>query len=367
MAIVLAALAVLLLALLWIVNSFFFESAVRHVFGVLEQRSGVTADCEGIDGSLFSGKLALRDCQFARATHPISTFDLSVEEVTVDLRMTSFLTTATFETAAVTGLTGWVVKAPAPAEDDGAGEAQIEKPRRDFVIHQLALFDADVAVSGTNGDGNAYTLAVRVDTLSSAPLRSRMALFDILFRSNGSGHIANAPFSLASRKTPGEGRETQWRATGLPVASLGAASGGILSWFSSGVVDVYVDDQWALSGGADIDMDWRLDFHRLEVAIPQDTGPLTQLVSDPFVRYVNGFDGEFPLEFSMRLNDRQFEYKASLQAAGLWGALGESVNAVVRELSLVPTDADATGNALKEGAMSVLERLRRGGKDEKPQ
>lgn len=197
-----------------------------------------------------------------------------------------------------------------------------------------------------------------VVSATSAPLRSRLALFDILFRSNATGQIAGAGFEIRTAGNAG-GRETVWQASEVPVASLGAVAGGVLSWFRDGVVDVAVEDRWRRDGQLEIDMDWSLEFRDVEVRAPDTAGALTRIATGPIVDYVNSHGGDFPFEFRMVINESQFEYQSSLAAAGLWTAVGESINRIMTAFDLdVGRSAAETGDKLKEEAKSVLDRLR---------
>lgn len=355
--IALLALAALLLSAIWVVNSFYFDTAVRHVFGMAEERSDISASCKEIDGSIFAGRVDLRECTIRRPSHPSSSFDLSAEEVFLDIRIMSLLGTANIETARIAGLDGWVVSDRSNRRQQD-NVAPVEKPKRQFVIDKLDVMDVSVTLSGTNPDGNVFELPVEIDQIESEPLRSRLALFDVLFRSNMTGSIAGAPFEVATSIIQ-DGRQTTWRADRVPVASLGAMTGGPLSWFSAGYVNVAVDDQWQRSDALSIDMDWRLNFEDVEVNAPSGTGALGRMASEPLTRYVNSLDGHFPLEFQVVVNESQFEFKSSLAAAGLWSAVGESINNILGKFGFDPETASETRDAIKEGAKSVLDKLRK--------
>ncbi len=349
--------AIVTLAVLFIVNTFYFADSVRGVFGVLERRGGIETSCAEIDGNVFSGRVSLGDCTIVRTEHDRSEFNLELDRVDFDLRLSSLFGTAEIETAHVSGLRGSVKKHQAVVDPDSDEKA--EKPRRSFVIQDLRIEDVDIALSGVNKDGGLFELPVQIATATSAPLRSRLALFDILFRSNLNGTIAGADFEV---KTGGDsgGRQTAWRAMDVPVASFGAMAGGALSWFQQGVVDVQVDDKWRRDGQLDIDMDWRLTFRDVVVEAPDTAGLLTRLATGPIVAYVNSYDGEFPLEFELVVNENQFESRTSLATAGLWTAVGESINRILSVFGVDGEDsASETGDKLKEGAKSVLDRLRK--------
>ncbi len=359
---VLIGVAIITLIAIGIVNSFFFDGAVRYVFDMTERRSGVITTCQDIDGSLFAGRVELGNCTVRRPTHPASTFDLRVNEVALDIRVTSLLGTANIDVARVIGLEGWIDSDRSVVGQSDDSE-QGQKPKRAFVIEDLDVADISVTLSGTNPDGNPFKLPVEIGQIRSQPLRSRLALFDILFRSNAVGSIAGASFEISTSSMP-DGRQTAWRATQVPVASLGALVGGSLAWFSSGYVDVRVDDQWQRGDSLSIDMNWQLYFTDVRVSAPSGTRALARIASEPLTRYVNDLDGQFPLEFQMVVNEDQFEFKSSLAAAGLWSAVGESVNRALGTLGFDLENAAETGAALKQGAISVLDRLRKPKSDE---
>lgn len=342
---------------LFVANTFYFADSVRAVFGVLERRAGIETSCDHIEGSVFSGRISLGDCTIVRKDHVRSEFQLDLDNAEFDVRLSSLFGTAEIESAHVTGLSGIVKRHSADAGPDG--DETGEKPRRSFVIQDLRIEDVNLELSGVNKDGGAFELPVRIDIATSAPLRSRLALFDILFRSNARGKIAGAEFEVKTGGDPG-GRKTAWRASEVPVANFGAMVGGALSWFQEGVVDVHVEDKWRRDGQLEIDMDWRLVFRDIEVRAPDNAGLMTKFATGPIVAYVNSFDGEVPVEFELVINESQFDYKSSLATTGLWTAVGESVNRVLTAFGVdAGESASETGDKLKKGAKSVLDRLRK--------
>lgn len=354
---VLLAIAIVIFGGLLVINSFYFADSVRTVFGVLERRSGIETSCTEIEGSVFSGQLSLGDCTIVRKDHASSEFELELDKANLNLQLSSLFGTANVQEARIAGLRGSVKKHPVPADSSGTEVA--EKPRRAFEIQDLGIEGVEISLSGVNKDGGSFELPVRIQSATSAPLRSRLALFDILFRSNATGEIAAAEFEV---KTGGDsgGRQTVWRASDVPVASFGSVAGGVLSWFHDGVVDVYVVDKWRRDGQLEIDMDWKLGFRNVEVRAPDTAGVVARLATGPIVDYVNSHDGDFPFEFQMVINESQFEYQSSLEAAGLWTVFGESVNRLLKAVGIVEDGAASdTADKLKEGAKSVLDRLRK--------
>ena len=377
-AVVSLGIAVLAGGALWTINRFYFAEAVQFTFDTLERRTGIGTACERATGSVFTGEVRLETCTTERRVHDASTFALHAELIDMDLDMRSIFGRARVERARVTGLTGWVERdAPAGPDADTDAAATV-KPRRAFVVDDLAIQNVDVALSGRNADGNPYRLDVQVEQLSSQPLRSRLALFDLLFRSNASGTLAGAPFTIATGTRP-EGRTTTWRAERVPIAELGAVAGGALAWFAEGTVDVRVDDAWAIRDAGtrrkvlaidditvstnsllQVELDWQLDFAGIRVAAPAGTGRMTALVSQPLTRYVNGLGGEFPLRFQLVVTEEQFAFRQSLAAAGFWRAVGDAIRRWLEAAGVaVPTLSAEEKAKLKERGKSLLDRLRK--------
>ena len=356
-ALTLAVLTGLVFGCILIINIFFFEDAARFVLGKVESRAGIATECDDIGGSLLFGRVDLRNCSIRRQEHPTSSFELNVSEVSIDLRITSMLGTATLDTARVVGLSGWARSDRSQAPDDRV-DSDGERPRREFEVRDLQVTDVRVRLSGSNPDGNRFDVSIDIDQVQVMPLRSRFALFDVLFRSNASGSLDGAPFRLSSSVIP-DGRRTEWRAEKVPIASFGSITGGILSWFSSGYVDVYVNDEWERSDATAINMEWDLRFSQIEVTPPPGTGRVARFVTAPLTRYVNSFEGEFPLEFEMVLNEDQFLHQSSLAAAGVWSAIGEAANNALSVIGINLESPEDTGESLKEGMKSILERARK--------
>ena len=351
-------LAVLIVGAVWVVDRYYFAPSVRFLFGTMESRMGIEASCDGIEGSVFKGQVNLSDCDLRRLNDESLTFDLRVNELSLDVAMTSVLSTAVVEEAQVQGLKGWVRRdETSNTGDDSALKAN--KPARAFIVQDLVVDTVELSLAGRNGDGERFEIPIIINSIHSAPFRSRLALFDVLFRSNASGTIAGASFELATSMIDG-GRETTWRADKVPVADFGRMVGGALAWFEKGTVDLSVVDRWRTDESLELDMDWRLNFDGVHVAAPKDSGVLKRALSQPLLAYVNDQGGQFPLEFQMVVNEDQFEYQSSLAAAGLWGAVGKSVNTGLKAIGVeINVDGEGTGDKLKEGAKSVLDRLRK--------
>ncbi|MEM1264022.1 MAG: hypothetical protein AAGH76_16610 [Pseudomonadota bacterium] len=367
--------ALLAVAAVWALNRFYFEETVRYALSAVESRAGITTKCDAINGSLLTGDLHLNGCRLQRERHPSSTFALSLAEASVDVDMLSLFGRAHFDSINIAGVSGWLQRS---ATDPDTSKAPRSKPRRGFTARVISIRDVELAMVGSNKDGNPFDVAMRIDSLVSEPFRSRMALFDLLLRSNARGSLAGAPFAITTTEQ-GIGRTTRWLATDVPVAELGAMTGGALAWFSAGTVTVDVDDQWRYKeeegevtlwagqdvevvtpGPLDIFMDWNLKFSGVEITPPVGTGMRARLTSKPLRALVNRFGGELPLNFRLVMNENQFEFQQSLAATGLWTAVSEGIGLWLKTkgVELTPLSEETKGK-LKQGATSLLDRLRK--------
>lgn len=358
------AIALLAAGLIVAIEVAFFEKAVRKVFDTVERRHGLVTECARIDGGLVTGRLQLGECTLHRRAGSGTRMDLALDTFDLDLEPLSLFGTAHVERLVVHGLRGSIAR---PRRVAASSDDNRVKPRRDFEIDALSVRDVELDLSAYNRDDEPFALPVEIERLEAAPLRSRRALFDILFRASGRGRLAGSAFEFGSEAV-GAGRQTQWRAEALPVAQLGAVTGGTLAWLHDGTVDVHIEDAWERGDGLSIALDWRLDFRGVRVAPPEGASLLTGFVSAPLVNYVNRQNGDFPLRFSLTLDENRFDYAGSLAAAGLWGVLGETLDNVwslVLSRDPEPERARSTGDAIKDGVMDALDELRKR-RDDKP-
>jgi hypothetical protein len=89
---------------------------------------------------------------------------------------------------------------------------------------------------------------LRLDELSVSPLRSDLALFDLLYGARGRGDVDGHAFEVESAQVPG-GRLTTWRAPEVPLSLAMPYLGRGSRWIEAGVVEVEVEDRWLTEHG----------------------------------------------------------------------------------------------------------------------
>jgi len=345
---------VLLVVVVGLLNLLFFEATVRWGLARIEKRSGVKITFASATGSLFSGQLTLKGVGAQRQGNTASNFDLRADEFTLDLSMTRLLARSSrIEKVFISGLKGDFHRVAAPER---------MKIRKRYEVDYLHLEGVEIAVRDSSRP-EELPFALKIVELDSQPLRSRFAVFDILFRSNASGEIAGRPFLIRTAKTE-HGRETTWQADGLPMAFAGRHIGGPFDWLKGGTVDVRVEDKWKIDENAEIEMHWSFLLRNLVVVAPESASPTKRLIASAIAEYLRLNAEKLDVSFNLNLNENQFEGAASVGAAGLWDATREGL---VRELNrLSGTDLDQLNQGIKTGIEMMKQRLEDSRKKKSP-
>jgi len=327
----------LLLTVALLGNFVFFEPAVRWGLARIEKRTGIKVLFQSATGNLFSGRLKLTDATVQRQESVVSNFDLRVEEIAIDMSMTEILaSTARIESVVVSGLTGDFHRVATPDR---------VKIRRRYEVDHLRLEHVEIAIRDTTRQEETH-FNLKVNELNSRPLRSQLAVFDVLFRSNASGEIGGQPFSIRTEKTE-QGRETQWQVDALPVAFVARYLGGPFDWLSGGTVDVRVEDNWAIAESAEIKMRWSFVLKNQVVNSPDSTSVMGGMLGAAIGEYLRQNSERLDVSFSLTMNEDQFEGTASADAAGLGNAVR---NGFVRKISeLSGADPDHLNQGVQKG------------------
>ncbi len=322
----------------FLVNQFFFDPAVRIVWHQIESRTSIAVDFEKAEGSFWTGKLNLSDATIKREGHPHSNFDVKVKEMTFDIGMWNLLSSnPVFEQVAIRGAKGSYERLEI---------VERLEPRRNFHIDEFLLEDIELAIIDQTREPRVVNFALQVDSLATRDFDSRWAVFEILFRSDATGRIDNRPFLITSKQIDG-GRETKWKADGLPIELVSPYLLGPFQWFDQGVVDINVDDRWNLSNDApEIQMHWEMVFRDVKASVPGDLQGPTRIVAVAVVKFLNTHSERIPIRFDLSINKDEFESKASPEAAGLWKAV-----------------SDAAADAIGKATGMAKEKVQEAGKD----
>lgn len=315
-----------------VINLFFFEGVLRYTFAKAEEKSAIKIDFEKASGNLFTGKVEMEGVKIQRASHPVTTFDLAMREVSLDLSVWGLLKTEkSIESVEISGVRGTFTKHTSPTD----------VATTHFEVHSLVVAGVELLIVDHSREGPPVTLALTVDSLESRPFRKSTYLFDILFRTNARGSLGGEPFSITTAEGEG-GRETRWKVSNLPVSSVSPYVGGALSWIEYGKIDVDVVDRWSLRGSPDIEMHWKFVLRDFRARVPEEDSFVKKTFGLPVTAYLNRHSEELPLEFDLVLNKDLFTGQASLEAVGLWKAVS------VAFLEMLSEKAGVSSEKVKE-------------------
>jgi hypothetical protein len=335
--------SIVLLGLVFATSELLFEPIVRALLGRVRAATGIAVTFEEGRGSLLTGKLELTGARLLRTSHPASTFDVTVEELALDLSLLGLLRNPVrVDELTLRGVRGTYHR-------HSSGEPLPEQGS--FVIDRFRIEEAVLRVHDDTLPA-PLDAVVRVDSLACDALRRDMVLFDVLFRSEASGTFNGQPFRHRSGESLGW-HTSHWHLEGLPLMLLGGqgASARALGLLGAGVVDVEIDSRWAGAGtGADdetMEMAWRV---RLGERALTTLGGETVGRTLDWLREQTNPQVTIPLRVPLS----RFERRRTLAQTQLLDALGDGLARALRDRLPLPLPLPDVGGVLDA---PLLDRL----------
>jgi hypothetical protein len=296
-AIVLVSLLIVSLLGLLVVNYLFFEPAARLVLDKVKQRTGIEVTFGAASGNIFKGTVVLKRARLRRGHHQKSNFKLTAEEIAVDLDLMALLSLRpSLEYLRVEGLRGTFER---------TGKVDRQKPRRAYKIDELLVKNLEMTITDHTRGTQPIVLQVKINRLESLAFRSRMALFDILFKSSASGVVNQAPFTVEMQDSE-DGCGANWTVHRLQLDRAGEYLFGDFNFIGRGSLDIEVLNRLQTAGVPAIEMQWRLVFRDIEVR-----------GAKRLAAYIKDHAKELALEFRFRIPEQDFKDAVSLKGAGV--------------------------------------------------
>jgi len=340
-----------------LINTLFFEPTIRQVVGFVAKRTGTELEFKSVSGNLLTGRFAFEDISARRISDTKSSFNLKVGSLSGEIDLQTLLIgPVSFRRLLVDTVSGtFHGQAKRGSGDNAQDDGRIRAKRR-FRIEDLTLRDVNVALS--KGDGAPVALSLK--SVSSMPLRSNFAVFDLLFRSNVAGQIDGHDIFISVQKADA-GRITQWRMQDLPIASVSRfVTEPPIGWLHEGTITVSVDDRWVLAKQAEIDMDWNIRTRGARTQPRKGAGVLEQTFALPIIAYIKSKDGNIDLRFKLTMNESQFEDMVSPDAGALWNALVRSMSrAIATGTGTSTEEADRGIDSAVKGFKGFLDKVRK--------
>ncbi len=284
---------------LLLIELLLFAPALRIALDQIELRSGVDITFQSASGSLFFGRLALGDVTVRRSGLQGVDFSLTIRSLELDVDMLHIYRGAVpVELVRAVGVRGELVRresgGPLPSMPD-------------FAIDRLELEDIQIDFQDTIG-APFRSLSLVLERLVVTPLRSELAMRDILCASEGRGSARGYAFTVDPRG---------WHTRGVPIGPAAHKLGAAGRWIRGGDIELRLacgpDDY---PGQIAFDLDLRL--HDFKIAPPGDSG--RHLPASRLAAAIAALGPEIEVRFGVRLARERFRGATNVGQLGLWEA-----------------------------------------------
>jgi hypothetical protein len=349
----------LMVAALLAANFIFLDLLAKRVLAAAGRHTNTEIAFTSIAGNIFTGEFTLTGVKAKRETTVKSSFDLAARRLTADLDLWSLLVRPiAFEAVTVEGVTG-SIRSPERRKRSGASGDVKLKPKRKFLIRGLALSDVAIALS----KGENAPVAIALNSVKTTGFRSNFAVFDTLFRSDLSGTLDGRELVIATEPA-GIGRITRWRIPDLAADTLSRiVTRPPAGWLREGTLNVSVDDRLQLNDRDEIHMDWRVRMQGVRAEARADAGLIEKTMAAPVAGYIKAKDGNLDLNFTLVVNEPEFENMSSIDAGVLWSVISRSMAETMGlgggEEEPAPAETSRTSKAI-----DAVKRLLRGKRKE---
>lgn len=301
--------AILMLLPLLAIEALGPSHLLRMAMNDLKARTGIEITFARATGGLMRGQVQLHEVTAKRAGHRSSNFTLSARTIEIRFSLWSLIWSKTaFHNIKIESVAGTY-------ERLSLGETG--PSRRPFEINRLDVADCRINIIDRSVEPISFQLDI--DSMASAPIRSRHVLMDLLFRSSVSGKIDNHPFEVSTTASD-TGRDTKWEFTRLPASFASVYLGGPFRWINGGSISVLIHDRWTTHPRNKLHSTWRLQCHDLTATITVGEtsrfSSMAQRAANTFSRHPQSMDLGFEVELDLDRNDLKTDSTADLKALG---------------------------------------------------
>ncbi|WP_208348205.1 hypothetical protein [Pseudaestuariivita rosea] len=312
-------------------NYLFFEPALSFALDQIEDRTSYDIEFTAASGDIFTGRLAISGFEIRdQAGREAGLMLGSASDFEIDVNMWTLLSRdVVLEKLVLNDAVGTIILPPESESQNENRPEQDAEPRRKrgFVVENLAF--SDIEVLAVTADQTSHSLQIIQAT--SQPFRSRMAVFDLFFRSNMNATVDGVPLVVSTETISDNGRRTVWRFDDFPVTAAAVfVDRAPFTWLNGGTISANVQDAWDLSDQY-IDMDWRLDLKDTDIAAPPEAGRTQRLMIAALDRVVEQRDGNASLGFQMRFDQDGLRNGATGDMTVFWDALVAGVTKAISD------------------------------------
>lgn len=333
----------------------FMDPLLRSVLNSAGERAGISIDYRESSGALLLGRVTLDDVAMTRQSDAGLAFDLEVERIEADVALFSLLRGEPVIThAGVSGVTGYVTP-PERETDAGSGEKDRLRERRPFRADRVQVAAVDLEIRPRQTPSYELT----IETAEVAPLRSQLAMFDLLFRSNLDATVAGQPIFVSTREISEKGRETIWRFEEVEADALKLIlPKAPLTWMTDGRLTARVEDSWDLSDDF-IAMDWQIGFDGIDIAPPEGAGSVEALLANGLAKAVERQGGSADFAYRLELGPEEVATLRSGDLSAFWDTvLSGFVKQKATSAPEEPETDEASGGRIRDALNAIGAKIR---------
>ena len=280
---------------LLLIDLLLFAPALRIALDQIELRSGVDIGFHSARGSLFTGRLELGEVTVRRAGQGLD-FTLTIRELALDVDMLRLHRAALPLTRVrAVGVRGSLVRR------EGGPLA----PVRPFVIDRLELVDVQVEFEDMI-TAPFRSLPLEFEALTIAPLRSELAMLDVLCNSEARGSARGYGFGAGGHA---------WHARAVPVGPAAHKLGAAGRWIRGGDLDLTLGCGGDYEGD-EVRLEVDLRLHNFKIAPPGDSA--RHLPASRVAEALSKLGPELQLRFAFGLPRERFRGATNVDQLGLW-------------------------------------------------
>ncbi|NVB40043.1 hypothetical protein G6O69_19515 [Pseudenhygromyxa sp. WMMC2535] len=306
----------------------FFETLVSLSLARVDERDDLEVYYTKVEGSFILGRIEFEDLVLAgrrgQADAPSDRFELEIGEFVIDMDTARLLRLDfAVEELSLEGARGsWDHLAAAEA-----GARAQPPPARDFELERmhvgelaLSLRDHTHPVIAQDGAATPRALQIELLELDLGPLRSETAVFDLLTHSRGRGSVAGLPFELTSAELEGRA-QTTLEIRELPLDALARPLEARAGIRASGQADLRMTNRLHPAATpdqpAEVELDLALELRSLELSGGEDMSVRSKLMLQAAETTLERLGGDFPLAFTLRVNEDELRGMRSLADSDL--------------------------------------------------
>ncbi len=338
---------------LMLADLLFFESFVHLALSSIDERDDIELRYAHAEGSFILGRIEFDDIELSARRgdpdDPDDRYSFVARELVIDIDTRALLTlNFRVEELALEGVRGELdrLRATDPQTRKTGGAAQALA--RNFTLERLhvgttTLVLRDHTKSDPDHPGDRPpTVTLTLDELDAGPLRSEAPIFDLLYRTRGTGSLDGHPFVLRTAETDGVPSSTI-ELRDIPLEALGASLEARAGLRASGTADLVLDNRYrGEEGGAGASVEIRAEvtLHDLELQVGPDAGIRAKLMLDMATGVLEQLGADFPLAFSIEVEERELAGLRSVATSGIpervADAIADALQAQLREAKSRP-------------------------------